>query len=141
CAGLPDLDARTARYVDLHVYETLANGQRRHYYHGRKNQNRSNYPDSPASLSFDVTRGPGIEVWETSAFVDGAVYEFELHYYGAYDGASSSVTVDGRIYHGEGYATLLDRTIDVAGPRNRIRVIRVRANSNRLDISALTPPD
>lgn len=126
--------------IDLHIYEKIPGKAERHYYYSRNNRTGAEYPDSNASLSQDVTRGPGVEIWETPEFVDGAQYRFALVYYSRPDGKNPIVDVEGRIYHGEGYHRLKPRSLRYVDGRPELSIVDARVVNGRLTVKALDRP-
>lgn len=114
--------------IDLHIVETAPDGAKRHFSFSRHNREGTHFAASPAQLSVDVTRGPGVEIWETPKFRQGMSYRFYHHYYGRRDGAQGRVAVSGRLYHGEGYHEIEPRWLDYTATRSLQAVVDVSIN-------------
>lgn len=53
--------------IDLHVTDPFGN----EFYWFKNNANRRDYPQSPAELSYDMTSGPAVELWQDPSATPG----------------------------------------------------------------------
>lgn len=121
----------------MHIYEKIPGSPERHYFYRSSNRNGSDFPGSQAALSQDVTRGPGVEIWETPKFVDGASYRFALVYYSRPENQNPVVDVEGRIYHGEGYHRLAARPLRYVEGRPEVDIIEAKVEDGHLAVRVL----
>ena len=86
--------------IDLHVFDPDGN----EYFWGKSNRNRRDYPDVEAQLSYDNTRGPGVELWQYPKAKPGA-YRIAYDLYSV-PAANRTVEVRGNVFFREGRAEL-----------------------------------
>ena len=117
--------------IDLHIFEEAPGQPRRRFWFSKNNRSRQHFPDSPAQLSVDVTKGPGVEIWETPAFRDDATYTFAYHYYSAGRSHTGPVEIEGRLYHGEGYHVVKPRKLFYQSERPLVPVVEVQIDEEK----------
>src|SRR6202035_684926 len=82
--------------IDLHVFDPDQN----EFFWGKSNRSRRDYPASEAQLSYDNTRGPGVELWQDPKAVPGT-YKIAYDYYTA-PGPNLPVDVKGNVFYRNG---------------------------------------
>jgi hypothetical protein len=82
--------------VDLHVFDPDQN----EFFWGKSNRTRRDYPTSDAQLSYDNTRGPGVELWQDPKAAPGS-YKIAYDYYTS-PGANLPVDVKGNVFYRNG---------------------------------------
>ncbi|HEY7297540.1 MAG TPA: hypothetical protein VH684_06340 [Xanthobacteraceae bacterium] len=82
--------------VDLHVFDPDGN----EFFWGRSNRDHRDYPSTEAQLSYDNTRGPGVEIWQHPKAGAGS-YRIAYDYYGA-PAANRPVEVKGNVFYRNG---------------------------------------
>jgi len=84
--------------VDLHVIDP----QGHEFFWAKNNRTRADYPVTDAQLSYDNTRGPGVELWQHPK-ADPGVYKIAYYYYGSPDrNAVPPVEVRGNVFYRNG---------------------------------------
>lgn len=86
--------------IDLHVYDPKGN----EFFWAKNNRTRTDYPDTDAQLSYDNTRGPGVELWQHPKAEPG-VYKIAYEYYST-PNESTPVEVKGNIFYRNGRVEL-----------------------------------
>ena len=89
--------------IDLHVFDPEGN----EFYYSKNNRDRRDYPNSSASLTWDVLRGPGVELWESPAPTPG-IYTIRYNYYKGI----APTSVLGKVYYRSGAIDI--RTISLS---------------------------
>ena len=88
--------------VDLHVFDPKGN----EFSYSKNNRDRLQYPGTEAQLSYDNTRGPGVELWQHPK-AEAGVYRIAYDYYGAPDNSNPvPVAVKGNIFYRNGRVEL-----------------------------------
>lgn len=86
--------------VDLHVTDPQGN----EFYWAKNNRDSSWYPDTQAQLSYDNTRGPGVELWQHPKAEPGK-YKVAYNYYNAPNVTADTIaTIDvkGNVFYRNG---------------------------------------
>ncbi|MCK6454398.1 MAG: hypothetical protein L6R19_26645 [Alphaproteobacteria bacterium] len=91
--------------VDLHVVDP----QGREFYWQRPNFNRSIYRDTPAELTLDATRAPGLEIFFHPE-AEAGIYRIFYNLYGE-GGPPASAHVEGVVIHRNGRIEIPARTL------------------------------
>ncbi len=91
--------------VDLHV--TDPDGHE--FFWGRNNRDRRDYPVTEAQLSYDNTRGPGVELWQHPKAQPG-MYRIAYDFYSA-PALNRSVEVRGNVFYRNGRVELRPVTL------------------------------
>jgi hypothetical protein len=91
--------------VDLHVFDPDGN----EFFWGRNNRDRRDYPSTDAQLSYDNTRGPGVELWQHPKAQTGT-YQISYDFYGA-PGPNRPVEVKGNVFYRNGRIQLPTLTL------------------------------
>jgi hypothetical protein len=86
--------------VDLHVFDPDGN----EFFWGRNNRDRRDYPSTDAQLSYDNTRGPGVELWQHPKAQAGT-YRIAYDFYSA-PALNRPVEVKGNVFYRNGRAEL-----------------------------------
>jgi hypothetical protein len=91
--------AQGAFDIDLHVIDP----QGHEFFWAKNNRARTDYPSTDAQLSYDNTRGPGMELWQHPKAVPG-VYKIAYYYYGAPDrnAPPPPIEVKGHVFYRHG---------------------------------------
>jgi hypothetical protein len=92
--------------VDLHVFDPDQN----EFFWGKSNRTRRDYPASEAQLSYDNTRGPGVELWQDPKATPGT-YKIAYDYYTA-PGQNLPVEVKGNVFYRNGRIELPALTLN-----------------------------
>ncbi|MGQ0686125.1 YfaP family protein [Bradyrhizobium sp.] len=91
--------------VDLHVTDP----EGRKFFWGKSNRDKRDFPATEAQLSYDNTRGPGVELWQHPKAVAGT-YTIAYDYYGS-PGGNQPVEVRGNVFHRNGRIHLPNVTL------------------------------
>ena len=91
--------------VDVHVTDPDSN----EFFWGRNNRDRRDFSATEAQLSYDNTRGPGVELWQHPKAKVGT-YSVAYDYYGA-PGANQPVEVRGNVFYRNGRIELPNVTL------------------------------
>lgn len=85
--------------IDLHVTDPKGN----EFFWAKNNRTHSDYPSTDAQLSYDNTRGPGVELWQQPKAEPG-VYKIAYFYYGTPDRSATPppVEVKGNVFYRNG---------------------------------------
>lgn len=86
--------------VDLHVRDPAGHV----FSWAKNNRSRTDFPATAAQLSYDNTRGPGVELWQHPK-ADPGTYEISYHYYRA-PAPGSAVDVKGNVFYRNGRVEL-----------------------------------
>lgn len=102
--------------IDLHVYDPTGN----EFNYSKNNRERTDYSGTDAQLSYDNTRGPGVELWQHPKAEPG-VYRIAYNYY---TGPNPPVPVEvkGNIFYRNGRVELPVVTL------TEVKVIRTVAH-------------
>ena len=90
--------------IDLHVTDP----QGHEFFWARNNRARTDYPGTDAQLSYDNTRGPGVELWQHPKAEVGT-YKVSYSYYGVPDRNVASpppLEVKGNVFYRNGRVEL-----------------------------------
>lgn len=79
--------------IDLHVIDPDGN----HFYFSKNNRTRGDFSGTAAQLTWDVTDGPGVELWESFEPKPG-LYKVSYNYYAG----NASTDVLGKVYFKDG---------------------------------------
>lgn len=97
--------------IDLHVTDPDGN----HFYFSKHNRTRRDFPSTTAQLTWDVTNGPGMELWESFEPKPG-LYKISYNYYAG----GISTDVFSKVYFKDG--AIIPKTVRVGmGNKNQIR--------------------
>lgn len=113
--------------IDLHVYDPKGN----EFYWARNNRGRTDYPETDAQLSYDNTRGPGVELWQLPKAEPG-IYRIAYNYLGRLS-VGNSVEVKGNIFYRNGRVELPAVTLTEAGTKRTIAHVTV-SQSATIDV-------
>jgi hypothetical protein len=91
--------------VDLHVTDPEGH----EFFWDKNNRARRDYPSSAAQLSYDNTRGPGVELWQHPSASPGT-YLIAYDYYGR-PGDKAPVTVKGNVFYRNGRSEISPVTL------------------------------
>jgi hypothetical protein len=91
--------------VDLHITDPEGH----EFFWDRNNRTRRDYPSSEAQLSYDNTRGPGVELWQHPKATPG-VYKIAYDYYRR-PGPDLPVEVKGNVFYRNGRSELAPVTL------------------------------
>ncbi len=91
--------------VDVHVTDPEGH----EYFWGKSNRDKRDYPTTEAQLSYDNTRGPGVELWQHPKAPVGT-YTIAYDYYGS-PGSNLPVVVKGNVFHRNGRIQLPNVTL------------------------------
>ena len=108
--------------VDLHVIDPQGN----EFDFAKNNRTRTNYPNSLAQLSYDNTRGPGVELWQHPQATPGT-YKIIYVLFSAPSGGSP-VEVKGNVFYRNGRKQLPVTTLTGRGSRKEVATIVVGGN-------------
>lgn len=106
--------------IDLHVTDPAGN----EFYWFKNNTNRRDYPQSPAELSYDMTSGPAVELWQDAAATPG---RYAIDYV-------ANTLPDG--YTAEVFGTVFDRDGRHDLPPRVLRKAKERVRGAFLDVGA-----
>lgn len=112
--------------IDLHVTDPAGH----EFYWFKNNSNRRDYPGSTAELSYDMTSGPAVELWQDGAAAPGQ-YIVDYVANSLPDGYTAEVF--GTVFDREGRHDLPPRTLRKAKERLRGAVLDV-GNDGRVTI-------
>lgn len=107
--------------VDLHVTDP----QGREFYYAKSNRSHTEYPDTDAQLSYDNTRGPGVELWQSPKAQPGT-YVIAYDYYSG----AANVEVKGNVFYRNGRKELPAVTLTSSQRRRSVANIIVGQNGN-----------
>ncbi|HEX4767758.1 MAG TPA: hypothetical protein VH414_15945 [Lichenihabitans sp.] len=96
--------------VDLHVTDPAGD----EFYWFKNNEGRRDYPRSGAELSYDMTSGPAVELWQDAAAVPG---EYKIDYVANALPEGYDVEVKGSIFDRSGKRDLPAQTLHKAKER------------------------
>jgi hypothetical protein len=113
--------------IDLHVTDPEGH----EFYWAKNNRTRSDFPNTEAQLSYDNTRGPGVELWQNPRAEPGT-YRIDYVYYTG----SVPVSVKGNIFYRDGRKELPPVTLTATQRRRSVANVIVRRNGN-VDIRLL----
>jgi hypothetical protein len=82
--------------VDLHVSDPGGNK----FFWGKNNRDRRDFPSTEAQISYDNTRGPGVELWQHPKAQAGT-YIVSYDYYGA-PANNRPIEVKGNVFYRNG---------------------------------------
>lgn len=106
--------------IDLHVVDPDGN----RFYYKKKNDTGQHYPNSPAKLSVDTERGPGVEIWESPIAKPGT-YKVYYKFYET-NGSSGRVTVRTNLYFRDGLKAFPDVILREKGETTLVAKIIVK---------------
>lgn len=112
--------------IDLHVTDPKGN----EFFWAKNNRDRSWYPETAAQLSYDNTRGPGVELWQHPKAEPGT-YKIAYNYYSA-PGRSAdtapAIEVKGNVFYRNGRVELPARSLSFSQSMQAIATITVTAS-------------
>jgi hypothetical protein len=117
--------------VDLLVFDPDGN----EFFWGRNNRDRRDYPSTDAQLSYDNTRGPGVELWQHPKAQTGT-YRVAYDYYGA-PGPNRPVEVKGNVFYRNGRIQLPTLTLSET---HKLRPVANLIVSQSGNVEARTEP-
>lgn len=109
--------------VDLHVTDPEGH----EFYYFKNNENRRDFPNSPAELSYDMTTGPAVELWQTPAASPG---EYKVDYVANALPEGYQVEVKGTVFDREGRKELPVKVLRRPKERVHAATIVVAANGS-----------
>ena len=109
--------------VDLHVTDPAGN----EFYWFKNNDRRRDYPASTAELSYDMTSGPAVELWQDPSAMPGR-YKVEYVANALPDGYK--VEVVGSVFDRGGKRELPARTLAKSGERLLAAILTVKADGS-----------
>jgi hypothetical protein len=110
--------------VDLHVFDPDGN----EFFWGRNNRDHRDYPSTTAQLSYDNTRGPGVELWQHPKALTGT-YSIAYDFYGA-PGPNRTVEVKGNVFYRNGRIQLPTVTLGETHKLRPVAKLVVSQNGN-----------
>ncbi len=91
--------------VDVHVTDPEGN----EFFWGKSNRDHRDFPATEAQLSYDNTRGPGVELWQHPKAKVG-IYSIAYDYYAA-PGPNQPIEVRGNVFYRNGRIQLPSVTL------------------------------
>jgi hypothetical protein len=107
--------------IDLHVTDPAS----REFYWYKANLSGDDYPGSAAALSYDMTSGPAVELWQNPAAQPGT---YRIDYVANALPGGDSVEVSGAVFDRSGRHDLAARTLRHAKERVHAATITVGAD-------------
>jgi hypothetical protein len=115
--------------IDLHVYDPDGN----EFFWGKSNRDHRDYPDTEAQLSYDNTRGPGVELWQHPKAKAGTYrIAYDLYSTAARD---KPVEVKGNVFFREGRSEIPAVTLTETHKQRPVAQLRVDGAGN-VDVQA-----
>ncbi len=96
--------------IDLHVTDPAGH----EFYWFKNNDRRRDYPSSSAELSYDMTSGPAVELWQDAAAIPG---DYKVDYVANALPEGYQVEVRGSVFDRDGKRDLPAKTLRIAKER------------------------